>query len=149
MKNNNKKEKKEKKQVLYKDDPILDGYLREIISNNVFSLGYLSAALIKMVRVENKKTRQIADIRSIKYPSSLFTDKHFIVSVYAEKFDQLDEQRQKLIIAHELMHINREKEKSLLRHDKEDFRKIMKVFGIDWCENSDLPDVISTAKNEI
>ena len=136
-----------KKMPIYKEDPLLEHFLQEVISSDAFGLGWVNQDNIKIIRVENKSPREIAKIQVLDFPASIFTDKHFIISVYASKFDCLDEQRQKLVLIHELLHINSEKERSLMKHDKEDFRKILLKFGVDWIENTELPDVIALSKN--
>jgi len=53
-----------------------------------------------------------------------------LISFY-DIFDDLPKDKQKIVVIHELLHIDAESEK-LLKHDIEDFRAILENYGINW-----------------
>lgn len=110
--------------------------LKEVLASEngkKFEFFRFNATDIQCVRVKGKKTNSYADVRKIFFPASLYTNKKWLISFY-DSFDDLPEEKQKIVIMHELMHIDIDKEK-LKKHNVEDFREILEIHGINWETN--------------
>lgn len=113
-------------------NPEIENLASEIIKDDNDRLGLALIRLedIQFVRIQGKESKKYADIRKIGYPAKLFTNKIFLISFY-DIFDELPIEKKKIVIAHELMHIDMVNDK-LKKHDVEDFRDIIRVYGLDW-----------------
>jgi predicted metallopeptidase len=72
-------------------------------------------------------------------PYKTLTPKPIMIIIHKENWDELPESKRALLIYHELSHIiidEKSGEFKLLRHDIQDFAKILEKYGILW-ENSD------------
>ena len=56
------------------------------------------------------------------------------------------EPRRQMILLHELIHIPKPGEESLIPHDVEDFSALVEQFGCDWFNNADLPNLLGEEK---
>lgn len=73
--------------------------------------------------------------------TKLLTDVNYFITFSGELWDELGEAQQELLVAHELMHIYKVldldgsvKRLALKGHDVQDFRYLIKSYGIDWLE---------------
>ena len=116
------------------DNTKIKNMVREIVEDDEKAKKYgfemLHSIDIQCVRVKGKVSKAYADVRKISFPTSLFTDKKWLISFY-DIFDDLTEDKQKIVALHELLHIDAEKEK-LVKHNIEDFRVILEEYGINW-----------------
>jgi predicted metallopeptidase len=97
-------------------------------------MSHVDLEQIEFVKRDAQKDKY-ADIRRLRFPASLYTDKMFIVSTYMD-FDLLDDAGKEVVIWHELLHINPEDPEKLKKHDIEDFAVILKAKGIDWLQQN-------------
>lgn len=97
--------------------------------NDEFGLGMIDLTEIQFVRAK-RVCKKYADVRKIGFPANLFTKKKWLVSLY-NSFEDLSREKKKIVMIHELLHIDLEKGK-LKKHDVEDFRDIIERFGLNW-----------------
>lgn len=63
---------------------------------------------------------------------------NFVIEVHKKKWSQLNEQKRKILILHELLHLqekiveNKPTEIVLIKHDIEDFDYIIQKYGLHW-----------------
>lgn len=67
----------------------------------------------------------------------------YYIEVYMSDWIQWPPPRKQLILLHELAHVPAPWEKSLVKHDIEDFAFIVDKFGVRWWNRNDLPDLLS------
>jgi len=105
--------------------------LREIASKLVkeYNMPWLELENIEFVQ-RDKSSKALADIRKVGYPATLYTSKTIVITAYQD-FSDLNEEKKKIVILHELFHISPEDSGKLLKHDFEEFRVIFEKYG-DW-----------------
>ena len=81
-----------------------------------------------------KKNKKFADIRTIRYPASLYTNKQYLITTYAS-FDELNDKKKRIVLLHELLHIG--ENRKLQKHDIEEFAVIIKKYGF-WREDKNV-----------
>lgn len=79
----------------------------------------------------------IPDCRKVPEWLSEFVPIDYVITVY-EPADSLTEDGLRVLMHHELLHINVDGEKYRIRaHDLQDFRAITDVYGVNWIETFD------------
>jgi predicted metallopeptidase len=95
-----------------------------------------------------KKMKKLATIRLISPAMKTILrafgrkDIRFYIEVYAQDFSAWSNQRRQVILLHEILHISAPDERSLVRHDTEDFSLLLDAFGIDYWQKESLPDLL-------
>lgn len=112
------------------ENPEIESLAKKVIEKDVLGLGSIDVKDLQFVRVVGKDAKKYADIRKIGYPANLFTGKIFLISFY-DIFEALPIEKKEIVVVHELMHIDTANDK-IKKHDIEDFRDIIKTYGIDW-----------------
>lgn len=115
---------------------------RELIENEP-ELEYIRDSDVKIIylssdckkRDGNKITRGMCERVQDKYRWSIPCD--FTVTVFEPNVENFDEEQMRILIFHELLHIGIEEKNgkevySIVPHDLEDFRTIIRRFGVDW-----------------
>lgn len=117
---------------VYEINPIdIMDLVRKIIEEKKFNFAEkMDLTEIQFIRVKNKKKRKYADVRMVKYPTILFTNKKYLISIY-DSFYILPKNKQEIVLAHEILHIDFENNK-LIDHDIQDFKEIIEMYGVDW-----------------
>lgn len=109
----------------------IDNSLKELAKKiiNQAKLSWIDIESIEFVFRDKISKSKYADIRKVVFPTNLYTNKKYIISVY-RSFNELDEKRKYIVLLHELLHIG-EKDK-MIKHDVEDFSVILEKYGIKW-----------------
>ena len=105
---------------------------------------------IYFMKVEGWHGRALATCMKVMEPYHTIIDRKydFIIQYAINKIDEVTEKMGKkqrwnyikVITLHEMMHIG--DEGKIRRHDIEDFRILLKKFGIEWVSGKDLPDIL-------
>ena len=75
-----------------------------------------------------------------KHPIGFFTDKRYGIVVYKSNVDYMTPSQLTMLLLHELMHIP--ERKTLIEHDRQDFRYLLGI-SLDWAEpGADVPDLL-------
>lgn len=86
-----------------------------------------------------------ADCRKVKLNYQAWLPFDFIITFYQPNTETRTENQQKIIMLHELEHIGIGRDGLKLEdHDVEDFRNILKKYGLNWNDfDVDVPDILS------
>jgi len=86
-----------------------------------------------------------ADCTKVKIKYQAWLPYDFIITFYEPNIEILSENQRKILMLHELKHIGiGERGLKLEEHDIEDFRSILKEYGIDWNRmEEEVPDILS------
>jgi hypothetical protein len=123
--------------------------LGEAIISKFPELHFINTYGIKIGYVlsyENKCGQKItyADCRKLGEVYKAFLPFDFIVTFYYFNTELLTENQKKIVMLHELKHIQiNERGLSVRPHETEDFKDILRKFGLDWNEvNQEVPDIL-------
>lgn len=94
-----------------------------------------------------KKMKKLAQIHKLTPQlrailSTLRSGIKYYIEIYCSDWTTWSNPRRQWIIFHELIHVPGPDEKSLIKHDVEDFGLIIDAIGIDWFNRESLPDLI-------
>lgn len=89
----------------------------------------------------SKSPKKYADVRKVNPPYTYVTSVKFIMTVYEKNILEFSDAQLHALVLHELMHID-ETFTKLLKHDLEDFRAIVDLFGSNWDTNPDIKDIL-------
>jgi hypothetical protein len=86
-----------------------------------------------------------ADCRKVKLCYQAWLPYDFIITFYEANTELLSENQKKILMLHELKHVGiGEKGLKLEEHNIEDFKDILKRYGIDWnCLDENVIDILS------
>jgi len=87
---------------------------------------------IYAARSEGVKRKYVAKVIGIRPPASLVTSYVYVIVVNGDIFDTLDDVAKKRVIEHELRHIPPQFNGKTVKHDVEDFKIMLKKYGIDY-----------------
>jgi len=123
--------------------------LAESIINKFPELSFINAYGIKVGYVlsyEAKKGEKIvyADCRKLNVVYQAYLPFDFIVTFYHFNTEILSENQKKILMLHELRHIQlTERGPSVRPHDIEDFKDILERYGNDWNSyGQQVPDIL-------
>jgi hypothetical protein len=123
--------------------------LGEEIINRFPELQFIIVYGIKIGYVlsyENKSGQKItfADCRKLGEVYKAYLPFDFIITFYYFNSEQLNENQKKILMLHELKHIQiNERGLSVKPHDIEDFKDILDKYGNEWNEFSrEVPDIL-------
>lgn len=99
---------------------------------------------------ENKSGQKItyADCRKLGEVYKAYLPFDFIVTFYYFNTELLNDNQKKILMLHELKHIQvNERGLSVRPHDIEDFKDILEMYGNEWNEfNKEVPDILGGNK---
>jgi hypothetical protein len=118
-----------------------------------FFMPAASARVGYVVSHENKSGEKIVygDCRKIKEVYKAYLPYDFIITFYDCHTNMLNENQMKVLMLHELGHIEYGTRGWKLRpHDVEDFKQILRKYGLDWStlDNRDVPDILAGLDGE-
>ena len=123
--------------------------LGEAIINKFPELQFINIYGIKIGYVlsyENKQGQKItyADCRKLAEVYKAYLPFDFIITFYYFNTEMLSENQKKILMLHELKHIQiNERGLSVRPHDIEDFKDILDKYGNEWNEfNKEVPDIL-------
>jgi len=123
--------------------------LGEAIVNRFPELQFINTYGIRIGYVlsyENKSGQKItfADCRKLGEVYKAYLPFDFIVTFYYFNTEMLNENQKKILMLHELKHIQiTEKGLSVRPHDIEDFKDILERYGNEWNElNKEVPNIL-------
>lgn len=100
-----------------------------------------------VVSDERKQGEKVtyADCRKVTEVFKAYLPYDFIITFYERNTGFLNENQQKILMFHELQHIDiGEKGLKVRPHDVEDFKNILEKYGLDWAEaGKELPDILA------
>lgn len=88
-----------------------------------------------------KSPKKYADVKKVQPPYTYITNVKFIITVYEKNILDFSDAQMHALVLHELMHID-ENFTKLVKHDLEDFRAIVDLFGSNWDSNPDIKDIL-------
>ena len=130
----------EVKKKVYELSDDLEVLAKQVIVDKAMAL---DPAKIKYVKVYPYINRKTAGRCMIANPmTKLFGECDYVVQMSGELWDKLDEDRQKILMWHELMHVfpvqnqkTGDWDFKIRDHDVKDFYTIIKEHGVDWFHN--------------
>lgn len=114
---------------------------QRIINKYPENFGNFDINQILFLRETNKSPKKYAEVRKVQPPYTFMTSMKFIMTVYEPCVMQMTEAQIHLLILHELMHIDEDFVK-LRKHDLEDFKSIISIYGANWDIDNSLPDIL-------
>lgn len=95
-----------------------------------------------------KSSNKLASIRPLKGATKALmqinnVNVRYLIELYYSDWNEWSTAQKVAVIFHELIHIDSEVGKTV-KHDVEDFRIMVDKLGVDWFNNADLPNLIST-----
>lgn len=139
-------------------DEILHQRAEALVNEYMDRVGHVDLRRVVFARVEGKKTEWLGRCYKIKPPHGLlpkyaayllnkfgvsvpadgelsdYLEVEYIIALNQDNISLIPNNRNEvidIIILHELMHVDYEMGK-LVKHDSEDFKWILKEFGVDW-----------------
>ena len=106
---------------------------------------------ISVLGIENKerpeKSKKLAVCRPIKGINKTLMlinniGTRYVIELYWSDFNKWSNAQKVAIIFHELLHIDHEAGKTV-KHDVEDFRIMVDKLGVDWFNDTDLPNLLT------
>ncbi len=94
-----------------------------------------------------KSPKKYADVRKVQPPYTYVTSVKFIITVYEKNILDFSDAQLHALVLHELMHIDDTFTK-IVKHDLEDFRAIVDLFGSNWDSNPDIKDILQDEETE-
>ena len=121
----------------YEVSPTVEILAKKVVTSKNMEL---EPAVIKYVKVYPNITKKVAGRCILAYPMiKLFGECDYIIQVSGDLWDELDEDREEILMYHELLHVKPvfsektgEWKFTLRDHDIQDFYVIIKQHGIDW-----------------
>jgi predicted metallopeptidase len=140
-------------------DVLLDGteMAAALIERYSDSFVGIDPASVIVMAISNKKPpkskrRPIALCRRLD-PVTKSLLKHFncpnvkyFIEFYGSDWLELSDQRRQAVMFHELMHIPTPGVDSLVPHDTEDFSPLIELWGCNWLDNPNLPNLLQGDK---
>ena len=140
-------------------DVLLDGtaMAASLIERYSDSFVGINPAAVIVMAITNKKPpkskrRKIATCRRLD-PVTRALLKHFncpnvryFIEFYGCEWLELSEERRQAIMFHELIHIPTPGAESLVPHNVEDFSVLIEMWGCDWINNPNLPNLLEGEK---
>lgn len=111
--------------VIYGNDEFED--IREISDR----IAYITCDRAK----KNGGKTVFADTERVKDKYKLFMPYDFVITFYSPNIEDLDAKRLEILMYHELKHVGYdpvEYKCFIVPHDVEDFRDLIKKYGVDW-----------------
>lgn len=112
-------------------------------------LSYIQEWGIKVGYVESSEKKSgerivFADCRKVQEVFRAYLPFDFIITFYIRNTGMLNESQLKILMLHELQHIEMgERGLKIRAHDVEDFKSILAKYGLDWNEpGKELPDLL-------
>ena len=98
---------------------------------------------------KGRTNRVCADCKKASPAYSWCCDYDYIITVYEPNVSYMTEEQLKILLEHELLHIDYEPEERMTvkPHDAEEFVQIIKKYGIDWA-NPTFEGVLAPADKE-
>ena len=93
-----------------------------------------------------KSPKKYADVKKVTPPYTYITNVKFIITVYEKNILEFSDAQLHALILHELMHIDENFDK-IVKHDLEDFRVIVDLFGSNWDTNPDIKDILEETED--
>lgn len=114
---------------------------QRIINKYPENFGNFDINQILFLRETSKAPKKYAEVRKVQPPYTFMTSMKFIMTVYEPCVMSMSEAQLHLLILHELMHIDDDFVK-LRKHDLEDFKSIIAIYGPNWDIDNNLPDIL-------
>lgn len=129
--------------------------LGEAVIEHIKELHYIKDYGVKIgyvISFETKKSNKkivFADCRKVSAPYTAYLPYDILVTVYEPNASLFSENQQKILMWHELKHIEVGPRGVTVRpHDIEDWESIIKKFGIKWSEfGREVPDILKVKGN--
>jgi hypothetical protein len=149
-------EKKELIKILRKELEIIDwepsqelAELGNKVLDKIEELSYIRDYEIKIGYVLSGEAKKqdgrivFADCRKVTGPYQAYLPYDFLITFYEPNVDILSDNQKKILMWHELKHIGiSHKGLKLVPHEVDDFKVILRKFGIDWNDfDQEIPDI--------
>lgn len=121
--------------------PEVQDVAEQVIQDQGLELSMVDIEYIKVY--PNISSTKVANCRVANHREHYFSEgADYIISVSGDIWDELDDQRKRIVIWHELEHVHPEYNEDkgeynykVRRHDVEDFASIIEEHGVDWFSN--------------
>jgi predicted metallopeptidase len=114
---------------------------KKLINKFPQNFGNFNIEQILFLKETSKSPKKYADTRKVNPPYTFMTNTKFIITFYERVCEDMTPAQLHLLVMHELMHIDDDFNK-LRKHDLEDFRVIISLYGPNWDIDNNLEDIL-------
>lgn len=109
-------------------------------------IGYVLSYERKVVKGQIK----FADTRKVNGPYQAYLPFDILITFYEPNISILSENQQKIVMWHELRHIDIGPKGITIRpHEVDDWKRILREYGIDWNEyGHEVPDILTSVEDD-
>lgn len=107
--------------------------------------GHVDLSKLAAVMVTNKsrKNKTIYQIKTYTPPLSMYASKNYIAIFYSEDWESWNDNAKAAMVASILFSIHSDGEGKLNPMDYKDHSVMLRTLGVDYLEDSDLPDILN------
>ncbi|MFA5599859.1 MAG: putative metallopeptidase [Phenylobacterium sp.] len=114
--------------------------------------GGIDTSAIKCVAIVNKDRKpdkKLWEIRAVTAPITMDCKYNYYIIIYLQDWAEMDDKRKAMLIANILQAIPNdvEKEGSVNPPDLKDYAIMVRTFGVDYLDRSDIPDILNDDVN--
>lgn len=110
--------------------------------------GHIQPDTIGCAMITNKDRPDSADydfkIKGVREPEALYSSKQYVVWFYKNIWDSYNKKQKAFVLFRALMSIPEDPDGSVVKEDLKDWRCLIKIFGIDYMDNPNVPDLSET-----
>jgi hypothetical protein len=132
---------------IYEELPEFTDIVKKLIDLYPSNFPNIDAKCIAAVQITNKsrpeKKKQVWELRPVVPPITLFCDKLYFVTLFADDWAGFSEKHRAAIVADVLMSISPDGEGKTVPFDMKDHSVILRTLGVDYMETADIPDLMS------
>jgi hypothetical protein len=114
---------------------------KKLINKFPQNFGNFDIEQILFLKETSKSPKKYADTRKVRPPYTFMTNTKFIITFYEPVCCSMSPAQIHLLVMHELMHIDDDFDK-LRKHDLEDFKVIISLYGPNWDIDNNLEDIL-------
>jgi len=136
---------------IYEKIPEANEIIEELVDNYPDELWAIRPHMIEVLGVSNKErpksSKTLASVRPLKGATKALmqinnVNTRYLMELYWSDWNAWSKSQKVAVIFHELLHIDSEVGKTV-KHDVEDFRIMVDKLGVDWFNDSALPNLLS------
>jgi hypothetical protein len=137
---------KGKTEAVYEEIPEFLEIADKIIEKHPTQFGNIDLSTVACVVITNKerpeKKTQLWEIKSIKPPISLFSQKQYVFVFFKADWEEMNEERRAMITADALCSIPPEGNGDVVTMDYKDHSLMLRTFGVDYMESDKIPNLL-------
>ena len=118
--------------------------LRKLVKRHPKQFGHIDPEhVVAIVDKDSDRARAYADCSLVPLRITPLTPYQIVITIYECNYRRMDRNAKILCLFHELLHVAEGPSGyKLRRHDLEDFKALVEVFGPNWPQRKDLPNFL-------